>query len=112
MAAGRLVRAWSMCVSRGRLRGLYVLGGVLQVCLRFAWQVWDFGCIDALGKALDGGSAFFFVTGASKGLSGHRSPSEKDNQLEQPMCNKTKIQVIIVRQQKSIELRHELSNWW
>ena len=26
--------------------------------LRFAWQVWDFGCIDALGKALDGGSAW------------------------------------------------------
>ena len=26
--------------------------------LRFAWQAWDFGCIDALGKALDGGSAW------------------------------------------------------
>ena len=26
--------------------------------LRFAWQVWDFGCIDVLGKALDGGSAW------------------------------------------------------
>ena len=26
--------------------------------LRFAWQVWDFGCIDALGKALNGGSAW------------------------------------------------------
>ena len=26
--------------------------------LRFAWQVWDFGCIDALGKALDGGPAW------------------------------------------------------
>ena len=26
--------------------------------LRFAWQAWGFGCIDALGKALDGGSAW------------------------------------------------------
>ena len=26
--------------------------------LRFAWQVWEFGCIDGLGKALDGGSAW------------------------------------------------------
>ena len=26
--------------------------------LCFAWQVWDFGCISALGKALDGGSAW------------------------------------------------------
>ena len=26
--------------------------------LRFAWHVWEFGCIDALGKALDGGSAW------------------------------------------------------
>ena len=26
--------------------------------LRFARQVWYFGCIDALGKALDGGSAW------------------------------------------------------
>ena len=27
------------------------------VRVRFAWQVWDFGCIDALGTAVDGGSA-------------------------------------------------------
>ena len=26
--------------------------------LRFAWQVWDFGCIDTFGKPLDGGSAW------------------------------------------------------
>ena len=26
--------------------------------LRFAWQAWEFGCIDVLGKALDGGSAW------------------------------------------------------
>ena len=80
------VHAWPTCVSRGRLRELCVLasGGVPGACpravsaapcrgdwvrgvscahdftrcdLRFAWQVWDFGCIDALGKALDGGSA-------------------------------------------------------
>ena len=81
----RFVHAWPTCVSRGRLRGSCVLGGVSRVCrgcvagalpwglgsgrvarardftrcdLRFAWQVWDFGCIDALGKALDGGSAW------------------------------------------------------
>ena len=72
-------------VLRGRLRGSGVLGGVSRACrghaagalpwglgsgrvahahdftrcdLRFAWQVWEFGCIDALGKALDGGSAW------------------------------------------------------
>ena len=73
----RFVHAWSTCLSRGRLRGSCVLGGVSRACpwgwgsgrvahahdftrcdLRFAWQVWDFGCIDALGKALDGGSAW------------------------------------------------------
>ena len=79
------VYAWPTCVSRGRLRGSCVLGGVPRACrgcvggavpwglgsgrvarthdftrcdLRFAWQVWDFGCTDALGKALDGGSAW------------------------------------------------------
>ena len=26
--------------------------------LRFAWQVWDSGCMSALGKALEGGSAW------------------------------------------------------
>ena len=79
------LRAWPTCVSRGRLRGSCVLGGVSRVCrgvcrgavpwglgsgrvarthdlthcdLRFAWQLWDFRCIDALGKALDGGSAW------------------------------------------------------
>ena len=81
----RFVHAWSTCVSRGRLRGSCVLGGVSRACrgraggavpwglgsgrvahahdftrcdVCFAWQVWDFGCIDALGKALDGGSAW------------------------------------------------------
>ena len=77
----RFVHAWPTCVSRGRLRGSCVLGGVPRACrgalpwglgsgrvahahdftrcdLRFAWHVWDFGCIDALGKALDGGSAW------------------------------------------------------
>ena len=85
------VHAWPTCVSRGRLRGSCVLGGVPRACrgcvggavpwglgsgrvarthdfthcdLRFAWQVWDFGCIDALGKALDGGSAWQAVSRA------------------------------------------------
>ena len=84
-SGARFVHAWSTCFSRGRLRGSCVLGGVPRVCrgragsavpwglgsgrvahahdftrcdLRFAWQVWDFGCTDALGKALDGGSAW------------------------------------------------------
>ena len=82
------LRAWPTCVSRGRLQGVRAgrcAAGVPRVCrgraggavpwglgsgrvahahdfmrcdLRFAWQVWDFGCIDALGKALDGGSAW------------------------------------------------------
>ena len=80
------VHAWSTCVLRGRLRGSCVLGACWEraggpcrrrravgigfgVCcarahdftrcdLRFAWQAWDFGCIDALGKALDGGSVW------------------------------------------------------
>ena len=77
----RFVHAWPTCVSRGRLRGSCVLGGVPRVCrgavpwglgsgrvarthdftrsdMRFAWQAWDFGCMDALGNALDGGSAW------------------------------------------------------
>ena len=81
----RFVHAWPTCVSRGRLRGSCVRGGVPRACrvraggalpwglgsgrvahahdftrcdLRFAWQMWDFGCIDALGKALDGGPAW------------------------------------------------------
>ena len=29
-----------------------------KVHVRFAWQAWDFGCIDALAKALEGGSAW------------------------------------------------------
>ena len=53
---------------RGRLGGAVPWGlgsgrvarthDVTRCDLRFAWQLWDFGCIDALGKALDGGSAW------------------------------------------------------
>ena len=53
---------------RGRLGGAVLWGlgsgrvarthGFTRCDVRFAWQVWDFGCIDALGKALDGGSAW------------------------------------------------------
>ena len=53
--AGRVGGAmpWGLgsgCVTRAR--------DLTRCDLRFAWQVWDFGCIDALGKALDGGSAW------------------------------------------------------
>ena len=68
-AAG-IVRAGSMsgacprAVSAALCHGDWVPGRVARAqaftrCnLRFAWQVWDFGCIDVLGKALDGGSAW------------------------------------------------------
>ena len=59
---------WEVRVCRGRVGGALPWGlGSGRVAhahdftrcdLRFAWQVWDFGCIDALGKALDGGFAW------------------------------------------------------
>ena len=57
--AGRCVAG----VSRALCRGDWVPGvsrahDFTRCDLRFAWQAWDFGCIDALGKALDGGSAW------------------------------------------------------
>ena len=83
----RRAHFWDLgIVLRGRLRGSCVLGACweraggpcrrrravgigFRACrarahdftrcdLRFAWQAWGFGCIDALGKALDGGSAW------------------------------------------------------
>ena len=52
-AAGVLVAAWGL--GSGRVARTH---DFTRCDLRFAWQVWDFGCIDALGKALDGGSAW------------------------------------------------------
>ena len=79
------VRAWRTCVSRGRLRGSGVFGAcrgrvagrvggavpwglasgrvactddIMWRDMRFAWQAWDSGCMSALGKALEGGSAW------------------------------------------------------
>ena len=60
-----------------------------KVDVRFAWQAWDFGCIDALGKALERGSAWqvwgnvhldvaaraFHVAGVGQG--GHRRCRER-----------------------------------
>ena len=57
--------------------------------MRFAWQAWDSGCMSALGKALEGGSAWhvwgnvhldvcaraFHVAGVGKG--GHRRCRER-----------------------------------
>ena len=61
---GSMSGACPRAVSAALCRGDWVPGRVARAhdlthCdLRFAWQVWDFGCIDVLGKARDGGSAW------------------------------------------------------
>ena len=61
--AGSVVGACWRAVSAAPCRGDWVRGvsrahDFTRCDLRFAWQAWDSGCMSALGKALEGGSAW------------------------------------------------------
>ena len=61
--AGSVLGACPRAVSAALCRGEWVPGvsrarDFTRCNLRFAWQAWDFGCIDVLGKARDVGSAW------------------------------------------------------